>query len=235
MFFHGFWFSKSHFRGWCFNEVFTVWSHPPAFFLFLEWGLSALCFKSRLPCNYQHYALSSTYISACCDRSRTVKRGKRKKATGCLWCQTTSAENELGDNRKMDKSLNTLPITSSRTTHPPSQHSMSPPTIVPNSPSVQPANHRPVSIAMSQRSGVIKFLAAKRMKEGREGGKSRVGERGGGAGNMRNKMPVNTKAEQGLGVGDSFWGPRTIGVFPEWGDAACRVRDGDLQSGQIVA
>lgn len=88
---------------------------------------------------------------------------------------------------------------------------MSPPTIVPNSPSVQPANHRPVSIAMSQRSGVIKFLAAKRMKEDREGGKSRVGERGGGAGNMRNEMPVNTKAEWGFGVGDS-----SLGSTDDW-------------------
>lgn len=110
-------------------------------------------------------------------------------------------ENELRDNRKWIKALTPSPPPPAAT-HLPSQHSVSPPTIVPNSPSVHPTNHKPVSIAMSQLSGVIKFLAAKRMKEDREGGKSRAGESGGGWGNMRSKMPVNTKAEQGFVIGE---------------------------------
>lgn len=60
---------------------------------------------------------------------------------------------------------------------------------------------------MSQLSDVIKFLAAKRMKEDRERGKSGAGERaGGGGGNMRSKMPLNTKAERGFVIGESFRG-----------------------------
>lgn len=57
---------------------------------------------------------------------------QRPKSCGCPWCQSRRRENEVEDNRKRDKSLNMLPPT-----HPTSQHSMSPPTITPNSPSVQ--------------------------------------------------------------------------------------------------
>lgn len=97
------------------------------------------------------------------------------ESCGCPWCQTRSRENELGDNRKRDKGLNMLPPT-----HPPTQLASTP---CPHPQSLQTlpqSNHRPVSIAMSQLSSVIKFLAAPRMKGDRKGGKSCARELGGG-------------------------------------------------------
>lgn len=96
------------------------------------------------------------------------------------WCQSTSEEDEFEDNRQMDKSHNMLPLT-----HPPTPPAS---TSCPHPQSFQTlprANHKPVSIAMSQLSSVINFLAACRMKEDQKGVKSCAGELGGG--NIRKK------------------------------------------------
>lgn len=77
--------------------------------------------------------------------------------------------------------------------HPPTQPGRrtskryaSPPTIALNSASVPLTNHELVSMATSLLSSIIKFLAAKRMKEDQERGKSRAQARGGrGSGEAR--------------------------------------------------
>lgn len=92
------------------------------------------------------------------------------KSCGCPWCQSTSRENELEDNRKMDKSLNT---------HSPTQLASTPCPRPQSFQTLPQSNHKPVSIAMSQLSSVIQFLAARRMRDWK-GGKSCAGEPGGG-------------------------------------------------------
>lgn len=94
------------------------------------------------------------------------------KSCGCSWCQTTSRENELEDNRKW--------IKASTCSHPPTQLASTPCPHPQSFQTLPQSNPKPVSIAMSQLSSVIKFLAAQRMKEDRKGGKSCAGELGGG-------------------------------------------------------